>query len=156
MTTPSIRSIDHINLVVRDLERSLAFYCDVLGFRETKRAELSGAWIGEIVGLPEARARVAFVVAPGGEPRLELLQYLEPVGEDPPANAIPNTVGLRHLALRVDDMAAAVAHLQRHGVALFGEPVEVPAGVVRHDAGKKTLVYFRDPDGVILELAAYA
>jgi len=40
-------------------------------------------------------------------------------------------------------------------VTVFGEPTVVPTGVVQHDAGRKTLVYFLDPDGVIIELAEY-
>ena len=42
------------------------------------------------------------------------------------------------------------------GVAFIGAPVTVPSAVVHHDRGDKSLCYFRDPDGVILELAAYA
>jgi catechol 2,3-dioxygenase-like lactoylglutathione lyase family enzyme len=45
--------------------------------------------------------------------------------------------------------------LRAAGVNVFSDPVRVPAGVVQHDAGEKTLVYFLDPDGVILELAEY-
>ena len=47
------------------------------------------------------------------------------------------------------------ARLKAAGVTLFSEPVRVPAGVVKFAAGDKTLVYFLDPDGVILELAEY-
>lgn len=150
-----IRAIDHINIVVSDLERSVRFYTEVLGFRETRRAFLEGDWIERIVGVPGVRARVVYVVAPAGEPRIELLRYETPAGEDPVANRRANTIGLRHIALRVDDMAATVAKLKAAGATLFSEPVRVPAGVVKHDAGDKTLVYFLDPDGVILELAEY-
>jgi catechol 2,3-dioxygenase-like lactoylglutathione lyase family enzyme len=150
-----IRAIDHINIVVSDLERSVRFYTEVLGFRETKRALLEGDWIERIVGVCGVRARVAYVVAPAGEPRIELLCYERPAGADPAPNRVANTIGLRHIALRVDDMAATVAKLKAAGATLFSEPVRVPAGVVKHDAGEKTLVYFLDPDGVILELAEY-
>lgn len=150
-----VRAIDHINIVVADLARSVTFYTEVLGFRKTKEAFLEGDWIERIVGLPGVRGRVAYVVAPAGEPRIELLCYETPRGTATAANSRPNTPGLRHVALRVDDMAATVARLRVAGVELFGEPVRVPGGVVKHDAGDKTLVYFLDPDGVILELAEY-
>lgn len=150
-----IRAIDHINLVVADLERSVRFYTEVLGFRKTRDVVMEGAWIDQIVGLQGVRGRVAFVVAPGGEPRLELLCYDRPAGPALPENSRPNTQGLRHLALRVDDMDAMVNRLRQAGVTLFSAPVRVPGGVVKHDAGDKTLVYFLDPDGVILELAEY-
>jgi glyoxylase I family protein len=150
-----VRAIDHINIIVADLERAVRFYTEVLGFRKTKEAYLEGAWIDRIVGLQGVRGRVAYVVAPAGEPRIELLCYEAPRGAELPDASRANTIGLRHIALRVDDMAATVARLRAAGVTLFSEPVHVPAGVVKHDAGEKTLVYFLDPDGVILELAEY-
>lgn len=150
-----IRAIDHINIVVADLERSVRFYTELLGFRLMKEAVLSGEWIDRIVGLKGVKGRVAYVVAPDGEPRIELLHYEMPAGAAVAANSSANTRGLRHIALRVDDIAAVTAGLRAAGVEFFSDPVRVPAGVVRHDQGEKTLVYFLDPDGVILELAQY-
>jgi glyoxylase I family protein len=150
-----ISAIDHINIVVSDLERSVRFYCDVLGFTKTKEAYLEGEWIERFVGLRGVKARAVFVVAPTGEPRIELLQYYAPEGVAIAENSRPNTLGLRHFALRVDDITAMVAKLRAQGVTMLSEPVRVPPGIVQHDAGEKTLVYFLDPDGVILELAEY-
>jgi catechol 2,3-dioxygenase-like lactoylglutathione lyase family enzyme len=150
-----IRGVDHINIVVTDLARSERFYTELLGFTKTKEAYLEGEWIDRIVGLRGVKARAVFIVAPAGEPRIELLEYAAPSGDMVEENSKANTAGLRHIALRVDDMAVTVARLRAAGVTLFSEPVRVPAGVVQHDAGEKTLVYFLDPDGVILELAEY-
>jgi catechol 2,3-dioxygenase-like lactoylglutathione lyase family enzyme len=150
-----IRAIDHLNIVVSDLDRSLRFYVGTLGFTKTKEAYLEGEWIDRIVGLAGVKARAAFIVAPAGEPRIELLEYATPKGGSFAGNSQANTVGLRHIALRVDDMTAMVARLRAADVKVFSAPVRVPAGVVQHDAGEKTLVYFLDPDGVILELAEY-
>jgi len=152
-----ILGIDHLNIVVADMARSLAFYGDVLGFTKTKEAHLEGAWIEKIVGLPGVKAHAVFIVSPGGEPRIELLQYRAPVGVAGPENSRANTLGLRHFALRVDDIAAMTLKLRAAGVAVWGEPTRVPSGVVKFDtgAGGKTLVYCLDPDGVIVELAEY-
>lgn len=150
-----IRGIDHVNLVVTDLPRSLRFYCDLLGFRQTHDAYLEGEWIERIVGLRGVKARAVFIVAPAGEPRIELICYAAPRGSARAENSRANTIGLRHLALRVDDMKATVAKLHAAGVTLFSEPVPVPGGIVKFEAGDKTLAYFLDPDGVILELAEY-
>jgi catechol 2,3-dioxygenase-like lactoylglutathione lyase family enzyme len=151
----TILNVDHINIVVSDLERSVAFYTEVLGFSETRRATLEGAWVEKIVGLEGVHAKVAYVVAPGGEPRLELLQYVSPKGETIAACSTPNTLGLRHIAFRVEDIEATCAKLRESGAKVFSDPVIVPAGVVSHDAGEKVLCYFLDPDGVLLELAEY-
>ena len=150
-----IRGIDHINLVVSDLERSVRFYCDVLGFRKTADVRMEGEWIEAVVGLRGVKGLVAFVEPPGGGMRIELLQYVAPVGVVLPENSRANTRGLRHLAFRVDDIQGMTAKLRAAGVTLFSDPVLVPAGVVKFAAGDKTLLYFLDPDGVILELAQY-
>ena len=150
-----IRAVDHINLVVSDLKRSVKFYTGLLGFKELKRARLEGKWIESIIGLKEVSATVVYVVAPAGEPRLELLCFDSPRGETIPTNSLANTLGLRHIALRVEDIHSMVKQLKEAGVKVLGEPVAVPNGVITHDAGHKILCYFLDPDGILLELAEY-
>jgi catechol 2,3-dioxygenase-like lactoylglutathione lyase family enzyme len=151
-----IQGIDHLNVVVADMARAVKFYTEVLGFVKTKEAQLAGEWIERIVGLKGVRAQAVFVELPGGGPRIELLKYDAPVGVTFPENSRANTLGLRHFALRVIDIAAMVAKLRAAGVHVFSDPVRVPDGVVQFDAGAtKTLVYFLDPDGVIIELAEY-
>jgi catechol 2,3-dioxygenase-like lactoylglutathione lyase family enzyme len=148
-------AIDHINIVVSDLEKSVKFYTELLGFNLSKMAYLEGEWIESIVGLKGVAADVAFIVAPAGEPRIELLCYKTPKGEAIPANSLANTVGIRHIAFRVDDLYSAAEKLKNAGVKLLGEPVVVPETVVTHGAGHKMLFYFRDPDGVLLEITEY-
>ncbi len=150
-----ILAIDHLNIVVADLDRSVKFYTEVLGFRKTHDVYMEGEWIEAIIGLRGVKGLVAFVELPGGGPRIELLEYRAPAGIALPENSRANTRGLRHIALRVDDIGAMTEKLRAAGVKLFSEPVRVPAGVVKFAAGDKSLLYFLDPDGVILELSEY-
>ncbi len=150
-----IGNVDHINIIVSNLERSARFYTELLGFEETRRAHLKGDWIEAIVGLPDVEADVVYVQPPGDGPRIELLSYRSPKGQAFSENALTNTVGLRHIALRVCNMDATYARLKEAGVEFIGPPTAVPGGVVKHDEGRKRLCYFRDPDGVLLELAEY-
>ena len=150
-----IHAIDHLNIVVSDLERSVKFYTEVLGFKKTNSAHLEGEWIESIVGIRDVIADVVFIVAPAGEPRIELLCYKSPTGESIAANSFANTVGLRHIALRVEDIQSSAKKLKDAGVKLLSEPVTVPTSVVTHDAGHKMLCYFHDPDGVLLEITEY-
>ena len=133
--------IDHVNIVVSDMDRSVRFYTEVLGFTETRRAFLEGDWIEAVVGLVDVKADVVYVQPPGGGPRIELIQYHAPAGATLPECTRPNTVGLRHIAFQVDDMETAVARLTAAGVECIGPPVSVPKGVVTHDDGHKWLVY---------------
>ncbi len=151
-----IRGIDHLNIVVADLARSVTFYTEVLGFVKTADVRMTGAWIEEIIGLKGVEGLVAFVELPGGGgPRIELLQYVAPAGVALPENSRANTLGLRHVAFRVDNIAGMAAKLRASGVTLFSDPVKVPQGIVKFAAGDKSLCYFLDPDGTILELCEY-
>ncbi|UCE64295.1 MAG: VOC family protein [Nitrospirota bacterium] len=150
-----IKAIDHLNIVVTDLERSVKFYTEVLGFRETNRVHLEGEWIESIVGLNGVVADVAFIVPPAGEPLVELLCFKSPIGESMPSNSLANTIGLRHIAFRVDGIYEKAERLKEVGVKLLSEPVPVPTTVRPPEAGRKILCYFHDPDGVLLEIAEY-
>jgi catechol 2,3-dioxygenase-like lactoylglutathione lyase family enzyme len=150
-----LSAIDHVNLVVADLPRMLAFYRDLLGLSVTKQVTISGDWIGSTVGLSGVRAEVVYLDLPSG-PRIELLRYLSPGALNVPGVDRPNAIGLRHLAFRVEDIDAAADRLRRAGVELFSDVQTVPESQVTYAGGvRKRLVYFRDPEGNILELCEY-
>ncbi|NIA13949.1 MAG: hypothetical protein GWP08_07700 [Nitrospiraceae bacterium] len=150
-----LQGIDHVNIVVTDLERSVAFYTELLGFSVTKRAVLEGDWIEAIVGLAGVQVDCVYLAPPEPGPRVELLCYRAPRSATLPDTAQANTVGLRHLALRVSDIEGLHARLEQAGVAFIGPPTAVPGTAVRHEEGQKRLCYFHDPDGVLLEIAEY-
>jgi catechol 2,3-dioxygenase-like lactoylglutathione lyase family enzyme len=150
-----LSSIDHVNLVVADLPRMLAFYRDVLGFTVTKQVTISGDWIGTTVGLSNVSAEVVYLDLPAG-PRVELIRYLTPDAIHVPGFDQPNGLGLRHLAFKVDDIDAAAAKLRAAGVELFSDVQTVPDSQVKYAGGaRKRLVYFRDPERNLLELCEY-
>jgi catechol 2,3-dioxygenase-like lactoylglutathione lyase family enzyme len=122
--------LDHVVIAVSDWERSNAFYRDVLG--------------AEVVELD--RGRFAYRLADGQQ-----LNVHGPGATPEPRAADPVRPGNSDLCLRWGGTAdEAVAHLASHGVAVELGPVP------RHGAqGLGTSVYFRDPDGSLLELIAY-
>lgn len=146
--------IDHVNIVVRDMERSIAFYGGLLGMEQTFEVMLEGEWIETVAGLANLRARCVFFSFPGQEMRLELLQYFSPQEDESPAHRLPNVPGLRHLAFEVEDMDALCARLRAAGIRFISPPITVPFPVA--DKGTKRLCYFHDPDGTLLEVAAYS
>ncbi len=144
--------VDHVNIVVADMERSLTFYRDLLGMQVTFEADLTGEWIETVAGLPGVSARCVFCEPPGGGTRFELLQYHTPHGRTLPENAVANTLGLRHFALAVADLDSLYSRLTAAGVPFVSGPVTVPFSV----AGvRKRLCYLRDPDGALVEIAEY-
>lgn len=147
--------IDHINIVVHDLVGMTAFYRDVLGMKVTKEVTISGPWVDLVVGLEGAIGEVVYLELAGGT-RLELIRYVAPPAVRPAGLDLSNTPGLRHLAFRVTDIVAVVARLQDRGVQFLSEVQTVPDTQVTYAGGvRKRLVYFRDPEGNILELCSY-
>jgi catechol 2,3-dioxygenase-like lactoylglutathione lyase family enzyme len=150
-----IEAIDHVNLVVRNLERMTAFYRDVLGLRVTKEVSISGAWIDEVVGLNCVAADVVYLDLPTG-PRIELIDYRAPEAVEPGVDNQPNVFGLRHMAFRVSDIDSLTEKLRAAGVEFQSEVKSVPDSQVQYSGGVcKRLVYFRDPEGNLLELCEY-
>lgn len=145
--------VNHINIVVSDMDRSLAFYVGLLQMRVTFEVDLEGAWIEAVTGLPGANARCVFCQPAGGGARFELLEYRAPQGVALPAASLANTPGLRHVALEVDDLEAVYARLSASGVPFISPPVTVPFTVVGNI--RKRLCYCLDPDGVIVEFGSY-
>jgi catechol 2,3-dioxygenase-like lactoylglutathione lyase family enzyme len=138
--------LHHTGLTVTDLDASLAFYCDALGFEIVFTQEKRGGYLAEIVGYPDAHVRMAQLALPGSAHRLELFQYLRP--EPVVRRAEPRETALTHVCLIVDDVERATERLVAAGAEAPTRPVLVDTGA---NAGGRG-VYVRDPDGIILEL----
>lgn len=144
-------SLDHVNVVVAGVDRSLAFYRDCLGLAPVMDRVLDGAWFERLTGMAGARARCVILQSEGGGCRVELLQFLGEDGLPLPANSLPATAGLRHFSIRVADIDA-IARALHERLGQKVDIVEVPADIVR---GGKRMAYVRDPDGAIVELSQY-
>ncbi len=144
--------LDHLNVVVSDMAESTRFYQLLFNMSVVLECELSGAWFEAVTGYLGARA--CCVILSGADPgfRVELLHYLTPPGQTEPATSCLATQGLRHFAVRVADIDAALALARSLGYAEGVEWVLVPLSIL--PAGKR-MAYIRDPDGVVLELADY-
>jgi len=141
------RGLHHTCYTVSDLDRSVAFYRDVLGCEVMAEQEKEGGYLAAIVGYPDAHVRMAHLRVPGAEHVIELFEYLAPVGTR--ADVEPRNVGASHLCFLVEDLPALYEQLREQGVDSFvSPPVEVDTGV---NKGGYAL-YLRDPDGISVEL----
>ena len=136
--------MDHVGIVVTDIEEATAFFVD-LGLEPQGGGPVGGDLVGRVIGLDGVRAEIAMLQTPDGHSRVELAQFHAPSspGSDPrpPANA----PGIRHITFAVDDVDAVVARLTARGAELVGT-VEQYSDVYR-------LCYIRGPEGFIVELA---
>ncbi len=141
-----IESVYHVGFTVSDIERSIAFYRDVLGMTLYTRQQGTAAYLAAVTGFEGVRLEVALLRTPDGSGMLELLQYVSHPAA--PTDRATNRPGNGHLCFKVSDIHAACAELRRRDVRLISEPVEITAGVHKGVYG----VYLRDPDGFTIEL----
>ncbi len=146
----SVESVASVGFTVADMDRSIAFYRDVLSFTPSSDVELDGAHYDQLWGIFGVRARVVRMQL--GEQTLELTQFLSP----PDVRSIPvpsysNDLWFQHIAIVVRDMDAAWRQLRHHHVRQISpRPQTIPASNTAA-AGIRALK-FRDPDGHNLEL----
>lgn len=143
-----ITGMHHVSRGVSDMDRSLAFYRDLLGMEVALDTEMAGEMLDRETGLAGARLRFVLLRASGTAPFLELLQYRSPEGKPYPVDASPADVGAHHVALVVNDIRAAHERLTAAGVRFTWPPQEVDSGTLR---GHWTAYCF-DPDGLVIEL----
>lgn len=143
-----ITSLRHVGLVVRDLDRSLKFYCDTLGLSIHKRyAEEQGEYIDRLVNIENVVLEWVKLKIPGGG-LIELLQYHSHPDPDvlkKPENFLSNRLGCSHIALTVSGISVLYKKLIRNGYKCNSEPL------VSADE-KVKILYCHDPDGIILEM----
>jgi glyoxylase I family protein len=139
-----ILATDHTGITVSNLERSLAFWRDVLGFELSHRAHQTGELAEEITGVPGAEISLAVLKAPGH--KIELLEYLAPKGRKR-IDVRPCDVGSAHVALTVDNLDAVLEKISTAGWKAAGKPQTLTSGP---NTGKR-VIYVRDPDGTTIE-----
>ena len=145
-----IVSADHTGITVSNLERSLAFWRDVLGFELSHTAHQTGELAEEITGVEGAEIKLAVLRPPGGH-KIELLQYLAPADRER-ASLRPCDVGSVHVALLVHDLDAVLERIAASDWKAAGKPRTLQSG----PNANKRVVYVRDPDGTTIELMQIA
>ena len=137
----------HTGITVRDIEKAVPFYRDVIGLElvvpPTDPAE--GEELSKGVGVRNACLRQAVLEKDGVG--IELFEYMSPAPEFSSPVSVHN-LGPGHIAFEVDDIHAEYERMIKLGVKFHTGPNYIDAGPL---AGWKW-VYFEDPDGVVLEL----
>ncbi len=138
-------TFSHLGICVSDLERSIRFYCEGLGFSAAESHRV-GEEFGSLMELDGVVLRSQFVRGDGMA--IELLHFTSP-GQPGAGRRRPmNELGLTHLSIRVDDVSAVAATLE----ALGGTVVSGTRTTFDLPGAPLDFVYCTDPDGVRIEL----
>ena len=130
----NVGRVDHIGIAVKDIEQAKKFYTEFLGMKA----------LGEEV-VEEQKVKVCFI--PCGDSEIELLESTSPEG--PIAKHIEKKgEGIQHIALRVDNIEAAIADLMAKGVRMIDEKPRYGAG-----GAKIAFVHPKSTGGILLEIS---
>jgi catechol 2,3-dioxygenase-like lactoylglutathione lyase family enzyme len=117
---------DHVAISVRDMERVIAFYRDVIGMQKVFDRQFDEP-MARLIGVQGTSVRIVHMKL--GDSVVELFDYRHPQGREPRPDARQSDYGLTHIGFIVEDFWGTYQHLLDRGVAFLGEPVEIRPGV---------------------------
>lgn len=130
---PAIKSINHIAIVVDDMEKSLSFWRDALGIE-----------LHELRDVPVEKSQVAFLPLAGAE-----VELVMPTSDDSgiAKYLVKRGPGMHHLCLEVDDIEGMLSHLKQKTIRLINEEPHIAA-----DGRKYAFIHPESTGGVLVEL----
>ncbi len=142
-----VKRIHHIGITVNNLEKTVNFYKNIMGLKLLVPPTEPSPEIenGKPVGVDGAVIRTCLFEVSDNQ----ILEFLEYQSESEIKGPIPmNTIGAHHLSLSVDNIDGFVEKLKKYGIEFLYKPLEIEKGYLK---GTKW-VYFKDPEGIIVEL----
>ena len=130
---PKIKQINHVAIVVENIDASLAFWCDALGIE-----------MHELRDVPAEKSKVAFLPVAGSE-----IELVQPTSDDSgiAKYLVKRGQGMHHVCLEVDDIEGMLAQLSAKGVRLINEQPRTAA-----DGKRYAFVHPESTSGVLVEL----
>ncbi len=139
-----LQALTHIGICVADVERSLRFYRDALGFAYVSELEVAGEPSDTLLRLTDVKLRAVYLERDGV--RIELLHYASPRRKPAPRPREMNDLGFTHLSFRVSDFEGTLVALRAAGATVLEDTV------IRLAGSDPVAAFLTDPDGVLIEL----
>lgn len=133
--------MDHAALSVRDMEKAIAFYQDLIGMEKTFDRTFD-APMARLIGIPGTSVRIVHMRL--GESVVELFHYIYPQGREPVMERTQADFGMIHIGFLVKDFHATFQRLLEKGVQFLGEAVEIRPNV--------WVAYFRGAEYEVCEM----
>lgn len=139
-----ITGFNHSSFSISDLQRSIAFYCNVIGMKLVREARRPEDYTEAVTGINGCSLKIA--ILEGWGHRLELIEYVGMTNKKKIAQC--SSPGAGHICFNVNEIESTVESLQQKGVIFVSDPVTIPS---EPNKGGK-VVYGKDPDGIVFEL----
>ena len=139
-----ITGFNHSSFTVSDLDRSLDFYCDIIGMKRISYAERPADYSETVTGIKGCAMKIAYLTGWGH--RLELIEYMG--SKKKSQTSWIDNIGAGHICFNVTDIELMAEEYRNMGVELLSAPIVVPAGTNKGGM----IFYMKDPDGIIIEL----
>lgn len=137
-----VKNIRHTGIVVDNLQKSLFFYRDLLGFKVEKQMEEKGSYIDKVLALEGVEVTTVKMKAPDGA-MIELLEYYSHSKKLEPDQIVD--IGIRHIAFTVDNLDSEYQRLKAEGIFFNSSPEVSPDGYAK-------VAFCRAPEGTFIEL----
>lgn len=145
-----IKQVLHIGITIKDMDRSIKFYRDILGLSFKGEMIMDNKETDILFARNNCKVKVAYLN--GSEelfaPPIELLQFISDDAENVDADL--HTTSISEVCFHVDDIEKTYLDLKEKGVEFISAPQYFD--FTDQGFGKSKAVYFKDPDGIILEL----
>jgi catechol 2,3-dioxygenase-like lactoylglutathione lyase family enzyme len=132
---------DHVAVSVKDMEKAIAFYQDVIGMKKVFDGQFDTP-MAKLIGVEGTKVRIVHMKL--GDSVVELFHYMYPQGRAPGADRQQSDFGLTHIGFMVEDFWGTYQHLLHQGVQFLAEPVEIRPGVF--------VAYFRGAEYEVCEM----
>ena len=144
----TVTALTHIGICVSDLERSRAFYRDLLGMKEVSKLAIDGGTAATLMEIPEDEFELRCIFLERDGFRIELMHFPKSGTVGDGAGTPTFRRGISHFALRVDDLEATCQALEAAGATVERQTQ------IENEEFQSNCVFALDPDGVRLELVA--
>lgn len=145
-----LKEIMHVGITVSNIENSIKFYRDILGLTLKGQALMEGKETDALFAMNNCKVKIAYLNGSDNiiSPPIELLEFVnnETIKDKPQLNKI----SISEICFRVDNIEKVYKHLIDNNVECLSEPQEFD--FTAYGFSKSKALYFKDPDGIILEL----
>ena len=145
-----VERIYHVGLTVSDLDRSIAFYRDILGLEFQGEIFMAGEETDRLFRMKDTKARVAYLNGSKAieAPPIELIQFVDNKVKKVKGNLF--TTSISEVCFYTDDIERVYNSLIENHVECLSEPQYFD--FLANELGESRAFYFRDPDGIVLEM----